>query len=103
MPKTINVVFLSAVLCGFPPEVDSEVCTSSASQVVPDVVSGLYPYLTEVDYSCLGDRKFYDGFQTKTVVCSSDAFWTVTCIGQGWNYAIHIKSPGIPEIGRAHV
>lgn len=65
-----------AVFCHVPPTIDITTCSSNASQVHPDPTNGLFPYDTAIEYSCLDDRKFLDGMQTKVVLCANRGQWS---------------------------
>jgi Sushi repeat (SCR repeat) len=71
---------LPAVSCGDPPEVNEELCVSTASQVQRGLNIEGYEYQTEVEYSCVGGRKFPDGLRTKTVVCTRYGQWSMSSI-----------------------
>ena len=71
----VCVFVRTAVYCYDPPACDTDTCSSTASEVDRNDVTGLYPYETVVDYTCLGGRKFDDGHASKSVSCSRNAQW----------------------------
>lgn len=71
-------VAAAAVYCDSPPLVDTLICQTNRSQVPRDPDNDLYPYMTAIEYSCLGGRKFYDGLQSKSVLCAGIGNWSET-------------------------
>jgi hypothetical protein len=70
--------FHSAVFCDNPPPFDAATCSSDAAQAPSDDETALYPYNTVIEYNCIDGRKFYDGQQSKSVICNSNGLWSET-------------------------
>jgi len=67
---------ISAVFCQDPPVADSNTCSSTASDAERDPNTQLFPYQTTIIYTCDGELKFYDGTQSKSVLCDANAEWS---------------------------
>jgi len=67
---------ISAVFCQDPPVADSNTCSSTALDAERDPNTQLFPYQTTVIYTCDGELKFYDGTQSKSVLCEANAEWS---------------------------
>jgi len=65
-----------AVYCGSPPTADSETCQSNSTSVPTVNGSSLYAYNTPVGYACLGNSRFSDQSNQKTIWCKDDGQWS---------------------------